>query len=146
MENIFNQVIAVDDLLSLMPIDLERPSSYGFLTFKNLILTLWTRRYLKLSTEKLKPLTLNEFKPFLEELLPGQPTKGSDQIRKIPQEMKLNFLDWLATDTGLKDFEITGRLGQTLENLFEEIESELGRVAIKDLDPRYIQLFLLEVT
>jgi hypothetical protein len=146
MENIFNQVIAVDDLLSLMPIDLERPSSYGFLTFKNLILTLWTRRYLKLSTEKLKPLTLNEFKPFLEELLPGQPTKGSDQIRKIPQEMKLNFLDWLATDTGLKDFEITGRLGQTLENLFEEIESELGRVTIKDLDPRYIQLFLLEDT
>jgi hypothetical protein len=146
MENIFNQVIAVDDLLSLMRIDLERPSSYGFLTFKNLILTLWTRRYLKLSTEKLKPLTLYEFKPFLEELLPGQPTKGSDQIRKIPQEMKLNFLDWLATDTGLKDFEITGRLGQTLENLFEEIESELGRVAIKDLDPRYIQLFLLEVT
>ena len=146
MEDIFNQVIAVDDLLSLMPIDLERPSSYGFLTFKNLILTLWARHYLKLSTEKLKPLTLNEFKPFFEELLPGQPTKGSDQIRKIPQEMKQNFLDWLAADTGLKDFEITGRLGQTLENLFEEIESELGRVTIKDLDPRYIQLFLLEDT
>jgi hypothetical protein len=146
MEDIFNQVIAVDDLLSLMPIDLERPSSYGFLTFKNLILTLWARQYLKLSTEKLKPLTLNEFKPFFEELLPGQPTKGSDQIRKIPQEMKQNFLDWLAADTGLKDFEITGRLGQILENLFEEIESELGRVTIKDLDSRYIQLFLLEDT
>ena len=146
MEDIFNQVKAVDDLLSLMPIDLDRPSSYGFLTYKNLILTLWARHYLKLSTEKLKPLTLNEFKPFLEELLPGQPTKGSDQIRKIPQEMKQNFLDWLAAATGLKDFEITGRLGQTLENLFEEIESELGRVTIKDLDPRYIQLFLLEDT
>ncbi|MGB9442014.1 MAG: DUF6178 family protein [Desulfobacterales bacterium] len=146
MEDIFNQVKAVDDLLSLMPIDLDRPSSYGFLTYKNLILTLWARHYLKLSTEKLKPLTLNEFKPFFEKLLPGQPTKGSDQIRKIPQEMKQNFLDWLAAATGLKDFEITGRLGQTLENLFEEIESELGRVTIKDLDPRYIQLFLLEDT
>lgn len=146
MEDIFNQVIAVDDLLSLMPIDLERPSSYGFLTFKNLILTLWARHYLKLSTKKLKPLALNEFKPFLEELVSRQPTRSSDQIRKIPQEMKLNFLDWLAADTGLKDFEITGRLGQTLENLFEEIESELGRVTIKDLDPRYIQLFLLEET
>ena len=146
MEDILNQVIAVDDLLSLMPIDLERPSSYGFLTFKNLILTLWARHYLKLSTEKLTPLTLNEFKPFLEELLPGQPTKGSNQIRKIPQEMKQNFLDWLSADTGLKDFEITGRLGQPLDNLFEEIESELGRVTIKDLDPRYIQLFLLEDT
>ena len=146
MEDIFNQVIAVDDLLSLLPIDFDRPSSYGFLTFKNLILTLWAKHYLKLSTEKLKPLTLNEFKPFFEKLLPGQPTKGSDQIRKIPQEMKQNFLDWLAAATGLKDFEITGRLGQTLENLFEEIESELGRVTIKDLDPRYIQLFLLEDT
>jgi hypothetical protein len=71
MENIFNQVIAVDDLLSLMPIDLERPSSYGFLTFKNLILTLWTRRYLKLSTEKLKPLTLNEFKPCFRRTVAG---------------------------------------------------------------------------
>jgi hypothetical protein len=146
MEDIFNQVVAVDDLLSLLPIELDQPSSYGFLTYKNLILTLWARHYLKLSTEKLKPLTLNEFKPFLEELLPGQPTKGADQIRKILQEMKQNFLDWLAADTGLKDFEITGRLGQTLENLFEEIESELGRVTIKDLDPRYIQLFLLEDT
>jgi hypothetical protein len=139
-------VIAVDDLLSLMPIDLERPSSYGFLTFKNLILTLWARHYLKLSTEKLKPLRLNEFKPFLEELLSRQPTKGTDQIRKIPKEMKLNFLDWVAAETGLKDFEITGRLGQTLENLFEEIESELGRVTIKNLDARYIQLLLLENT
>ena len=53
------------------------------------------------------------------------------------------FLGWLAAATGLKDFEITGRLGQTLENLFEEIESELGRVTIKDLEPKYIQLFLL---
>jgi hypothetical protein len=60
--------------------------------------------------------------------------------------MKQNFLDWLAADTGLKDFEITGRLAQTLENLFEEIESELGRVTIKDLDSRYIQLFLIEDT
>jgi hypothetical protein len=99
MEDIFNQVKAVDDLLSLMPIDLDRPSSYGFLTFKNLILTLWARHYLKLSgTEKLKPLTLNEFKPFLEELLPGQPTKGSDQIRKIPQEMKqTSWTGWQPT-------------------------------------------------
>jgi len=145
-EDIFNQIKVMDDLLSMMSIDIDRPSSYGFLTYKNLILTLWARHYLKLSTEKLKPLALNEFKPFLEELLPEQPAKGSDQTRKIPQEMKQNFLDWLAGDTGLKDFEITGRLGQTLENLFEEIESELGRVAGKDLNPRYVQLFLLEDT
>jgi hypothetical protein len=57
--------------------------------------------------------------------------------------MKKHFLNWLVADTGLKDFEITERLGRTFENLFEEIESELGRVVVEDLEPRYVQLFLL---
>ena len=127
-----------------MSIDIDRPSAYGFLTYKNLILTLWARHYLKLSARKLKPLTQNEFKPFFDQLLPVQPTNGLNQKRRVPREMKQNFLDWLAADTGQKDFEITGRLGQTLENLFEEIESELDRVAAKDLDPRYVHMFLLE--
>jgi hypothetical protein len=140
----FSQIKAMDGLLSLMSIDIERPSAYGFLTYKNLILTLWARHYLKLSVAKLKPLAQNEFKPFFDQLLPGQPTNGPKQKRRVPQEMKQNFLDWLAADTGQKDFEITGRLDQTLENLFEEIESELDRVTAKDLDPRYVQMFLLE--
>ena len=57
--------------------------------------------------------------------------------------MKSRFLNWLAENTGLRDFEITERLGGVLENLFEEIESELGNVAVEDLEPRYVQLFLL---
>jgi hypothetical protein len=140
----FSQIKAVDDLLSLMSIDIDRPSAYGFLTYKNLILTLWARHCLQLPAEKLKPLTLNEFKPFFDQLLPGSPADAPRQPRKIPQEMKQNFLDWLAAGTGLKDFEITGRLGQTLESLFEDIESEMGRVKTKNLDPRYVQLFLLK--
>jgi len=35
-------------------------------------------------------------------------------------------------------------VGPTLEDLFEEIENEMDRVTGKDLDPRYVQLFLLE--
>jgi len=139
-----SQIKAMDDLLSLMSIDIDHPSDYGFLTYKNLILTLWTRHYLDLPAEKLKPLTLNEFKPFFGQLLPGSPADDPGQSRKIPREMKQNFLDWLAAGSGLKDFEITGRLGQTLESLFEEIEGEMDRVSAKDLDPRYVQLFLLE--
>jgi hypothetical protein len=144
MKDIFNQIKAVDDLLSLMPVKLKRPSSYGFLTYKNLILTLWAGNYLKLPERKLQPLALEEFKPFFEKLLPGQEGTGSEQPRNIPQAMKNLFLHWLATQTGLKDYEITERLGKTLEDLFEEIENELGRVAFKNLDPRYVQLFLLE--
>jgi hypothetical protein len=143
MEDIFNQVKAVDDLLSLMPIDLDRPSSYGFLTYKNLILTLWAGHYLKLPAERLKPLELEKFKPFFENLLPGHPASGTATSRKVPAVMKSRFLDWLAENTGLRDFEITERLGETLENLFEEIEIELGNVAVENLEPRYVQLFLL---
>ena len=143
MEDIFNQVKAVDDLLSLMPIDLDRPSSYGFLTFKNLILTLWAGHYLKLPAKKLNPLDLKKFKPFFENLLPGHPDSSTAKPRKVPAVMKSRFLNWLAENTGLRDFEITERLGGTLENLFEEIENELGNVAVEDLKPKYIQLFLL---
>ena len=143
MEDIFNQVKAVDDLLSLMPIDLDRPSSYGFLTYKNLILTLWASDYLKLRPKKLTPLDLKEFKPFFENLLPAQSDSDVVKPRKVPPGMKSRFLNWLAANTGLRDFEITERLGPTLENLFEEIESELGQVTARDLDPRYLHLFLL---
>ena len=60
--------------------------------------------------------------------------------------MKSRFLAWLAANTGLRDFELTERLGGTLESLFEEIANELGNVAVEDLDPKYIQLFFLEYT
>jgi hypothetical protein len=143
-DDAFSQIKAIDGLLSMMSISIDRPSAYGFLTYKNLILTLWARHYLQISAEKLKPVPQDQFKPFFDQLLPEQPADGRNQKRKIPRQMKQNFLDWLAADSGLKDFEITARLGQTLENLFEEIESELDRVTGKDLDPRYVQLFLLE--
>jgi hypothetical protein len=142
-ESVFDQIKAVDELLSLMTIDLYTPSSYGFLTYKNLILTLWARQHLRLSIKKLKPITLKQFKPFYENLLPGEPDPETEQPRKVPLAMKESFLSWLSKDTGLKDYEITDRLGNTLEDLFNEIEAEFGRVAAKDLDPRYVHLFLL---
>jgi hypothetical protein len=81
--------------------------------------------------------------PFFNALLSGQPDSGAEQKHTIPQAMKDNFLDWLADETSLKDFEITGELGKTFEDLFAEIETELGSVSVKELDPRYVQMFLL---
>ena len=60
--------------------------------------------------------------------------------------MKTAFLNWLSAQTGLKDYEITDRLGQTFEDLFNEIESEYGRVAAAEIDPRFVHLFLLKAT
>ncbi len=90
-----------------------------------------------------RPQFQKDFKPFFEDLLPGRTETGGDKPRAIPQAMKNHFLDWLGAETGLRDFEITERLGQTFENLFADIENELGLIAARDLDPRYIQLFLL---
>ena len=140
---VFDQVMGVDDLLSLMNIKLGSPSRYGFLTYKNLLLTLWARHYHRIKGEKLKALTLKQFLPFFEELLPGRIDPGVQPARKIPMELKTAFLNWLATETGLKDYEISERLGQTFEDLFNEIESEYGRVVAADIDPRFVHLFLL---
>jgi len=142
-EDIFNQIKAVDDLLSLMTPALAHPASYGFLTYKNLVLTLWARHYLKSPADPLQSIALKDFKPFYNDLLPVRPDSGAKKQRTIPQAMKNHFLNWLAADTGLTDLEITEGLGKTFENLFAEIESELGPVSARDLDARYVQMFLL---
>lgn len=142
-EAVFDQVVAVDELLSVMNIKMDPPAQYGFLTYKNLLLTLWARHYRRLKGEKLKALTLKQFLPFFEKLLPQPIDSGPRVAGKISAEMKTAFLNWLATETGLKDYEITDRLGQTFENLFNEIESEYGRVAATDIDPRFVHLFLI---
>lgn len=143
-ENNLNQIRAVDDLLSLLSADIDRPSAYGFLTYKNLILTQWARYYLDLPPGKLKPLKLDEFKPFFEDLLPDHVAGDPVRPRVVPSKMKEKFLDWLSAESGLKAREITERVGQTLEHLFNEIGSELGLVSAGDIDPRYVQLFLLD--
>jgi hypothetical protein len=104
---------------------------------------MWARHYRRLKGERLKALTVKQFRPFFENLLPGSVDPDGRPVRKIPQEMKTAFLTWLAAETGLKDYEISGRLGQTFEDLFNEIESEYGRVAAADIDPRFVHLFLL---
>jgi hypothetical protein len=142
-DTVLNDVIAFDNLLSMMNIKLKPLSSYGFLTFKNLVFTLWARHHLGLKDKTLKPLTRKQFKPFFKDLLPGEPDPEAREIHRIPEAMKNRFLKWLSEDTGLKDYEITEKLGQTFADLFQELESEYGQVAAEDLDPRYIHLFLL---
>jgi hypothetical protein len=136
-EDVLDQIIAFDELLFLMNIKIEtRPDQ--FLTYKNLILTLWTRHHLNLS-EKLIPLTLDEFRAFYSDLWTAK-----IKPRKIRLPMKESFLEWFSEQTELDPSEIVQNVGQTLENLFKEIETEYEDVSTKDLDSRYIHLFLLE--
>ncbi len=135
-ENTLNEIVAFDEVLSLMNIDPELVPE-GYLTYKNFVLTLWARNYMGLS-EELLPLPLDAFKNFFNDLWTGK-----DKPRKTRRTMKESFLDWLSDKTGFTHYEITQKLGQTLENLFNEIESEVGEVSREDLDPKYIHLFLI---
>ena len=137
-ENLLNEIIAFDRLLSLIPFDVEPVRSYTFLTYKNLVLTLWARNYLHL-TDMLDPPTFDELKLFFDDLW-----SGDRKRRKVRPSMKHSFLSWLSEKTGIDPDEIFQQAGNTLENLFNEIETELGGVAKKDLDPRYITLFLIK--
>ena len=152
-ENVLDKIIAFDDLFSLMAIEFK-PLPGRMLTHKNLILTLWARHYLGFSDE-LIPLTIDELRILFDDLFAGLPESGPEsdpksglesdrgKSNKINISMKESFLAWLAEKTGIKHYDITQRLGQTLENLFYEIENEYGHVSKKDLDPRYIYLFLV---
>jgi hypothetical protein len=142
--SILKQVQAVDHLLAVMDIKLGPPVRYSLLTWKNLLLTQWVRHGLGLGEETLRPLALSEFAPFFEKLLPGTPSAGVGGTRRIPDPIKTDFISWLSHETGLKDFEISEKLGRIFEDLFAEIEAEYGRVAATDLDPRFVQLFLLK--
>lgn len=135
-ENTLNEIVALDEILSLMNIEPELVSE-GYLTYKNFVLTLWARNCLGLS-EELLPLPFDAFRNFFNDLWAGK-----DKPRKTSLTMKKSFLNWLSDKTGLTHYEITQKLGQTLENLFNEIESEVGEVSGEDLDPRYIHLFLI---
>ena len=137
-EYILNEIIAFDELFSLISIEPD-PAAKGYLTYKNFILTLWVRHTLGLS-EKLIPLTFDEFRGFFDDLWADK-----EQLRKTSLPIKESFLDWVSSKTGLVHYEISQRLGQSFENLFKEIESEYGKVSRNDLDPRYIHLFLIDI-
>ena len=136
-DNVLSEIILFDDLFSLMAINPE-PVTDRFLTYKNFILTLWARDYLGLSGE-IEPLRLDEFKRLFDDLWANK-----KKPYKIRRSMKESFLSWLSERTGFANYEISRKLGHTLENLFSEIQNEYGEVSSKDLDPKYIDLFLIQ--
>jgi len=137
-ETKLDQIIAFDHLLSSMSLKLKPLSVYGFLTHKNLILTLWARHCLKLPKEP-GPLSVDKFKHFHRLLFTDKSQAG-----KIDPRMKESFLKWLAKSTKTNEFEISKALGEVFEKLFAEVETEYGQISSEDLDPRYIRLFLVE--
>lgn len=137
------KIMAIDHLLSLLKMgDIDLTSEH-LLTYKNMLLTLWVRDYLGL-TATLAPITTEKFGPFYRKLFDHETMVQKDISQKITIEIKTAFTNWILQKTGLSHHEISKNLKQVFEELFSEIESEYGRVSHQDLDPRFVNLFLLE--
>jgi hypothetical protein len=137
------KIMAMDQLLSLIKIDDPFLASERLLTYKNMLLTLWARNFLGLP-KTLAPISIEKFGSFYRKLFDCGPVLKNDDCLKVPTEMKIAFTNWLLQETGPARDEITKNLEQVLEELFGEIENECAMVAQQDLDPRFVNLFLLE--
>lgn len=133
----------LDDLLSHLDIRID-PFPDHFLTYKNMLLTLWARSWLDLPAEP-APIDLSLFRRFYAFVFTGAGRSDSEEKEVVIHEsVKASFLDWLSKETDIARETIGTTAGHILENLFAEIASEYGRVAAKDLDARYGFLFLLK--
>lgn len=131
------EIIAFDNLLSLTGADIKHVKGRSF-NYKNLILTLFAGYRTGLQKDAV-PLLYDDFTRFFATLWTG---KGKS--RRINVSSKESFLNWLTERTGLNPVEITQQLGRVFDDLFGEIEIEYKKVAQHDLDPRYINLFLVD--
>jgi hypothetical protein len=131
------EAMAFDELLSCFTLAPENFPEEIFITHKNLLLTLWARHDLGLSIEP-QPIPVSEFQKFFNKLWDKKGPGAS-----IRQERKTDFLIWIAKESGSNQIGISRNLSPALERLFEEITAEYGNVKLKDLDPRFVPLFML---
>ena len=131
------QAMAFDDMLSCMSIDTTDFPEGHFITYKNLMLTLWARHELGLPVNP-APIQMEVFKPFFRSLW-----QSRNKLPKIKESAKSDFLIFLSAVSAFTEAEISKNLGRALEQLFSEIESEYAEVSAENLDPRFVQLFML---
>jgi len=137
------RVMALDQLLKAMDLPMAAIAGFRFLTYKNLLLTLWTRASLKAApidadTSSIA-VSLSAFREFYTALWTN--SKGR---RIIDDGKRGEFLGWVADMSGLSPVDLSDLLGTVFQALFDQIERELAPVQAGNLDPRYIHLFLLK--
>jgi len=137
-QNVLKEAMEYDNLLARMAISTGDFPEEKFITYKNLLLTLWARNRLGLSSQ-IVPISIKKFKPFFEGLWD---VKTKPPV--IKESKKSDFLLWIASVTEVPENKISQDLGQSLEILFDEIADNYGPVTADELDPRHILMFLLD--
>ncbi len=142
---ILSMITNFDDIFSKMDVRIKLAEAYEQLDYKNLILTLWCNDQIdSINTQgKFLPVDFDKFKPFFDDLWEDTQEINNKQ-KQIKLKAKESFLNWLSGKTGMEKHDLYTGFGLILEKLFSEIEAEYGRIATKDLDPKYVRMFLLE--
>ena len=135
---ILDDIIAMDDIFYLLPFDIKIEKNIrNNISYKNMLLTLWARNELKLSF-KIEPITFKEFKIFFQCLW-----DNSKESRTISRKAKLSFINWLSQMVALSQNQLLRRADDIFEQIFDEIEDEYSLVSLENLDPRFINYFLI---
>ncbi|WP_320040406.1 DUF6178 family protein [uncultured Desulfobacter sp.] len=132
-----DEIICLDDFLSSLDVDVTT-FTFGVLTYKSMILTLWVRDRMGLNQSKplsLAPIALAEFKKFFSQLFGEQGTIGDTQAKDLAL--------WSAQASGVDETDLPTALQGILYGLLRELESEYGHIQLEDLDPRFMPMFLL---
>ena len=139
-DHLLERIMSLDKLFDLLDIEDPQEQSHLPLTYQNLLLTVWASHCRGFS-ETLPvgaAIPLKEFKAFFTTLWDAQ---NPPSIRAA---VKTSFTQWVAATSGLTFEEISFHYGEIFTDLFKEIEEAFAKVAVEDLDPRFINLFRVD--
>ena len=146
-ERTLSYIIRMDCILGGMSIRC-RPDANHLLTWRNLLLTLWARFHLGLDRSnefdaegRLTPLSKTEFTTFFKALFSQTELAEAPDPGKTGRVIKTGFLKWLSGRSKKTAEEIATMLGPVLDELFDQVDEELGNVRSDDIDTRFIHLF-----
>jgi hypothetical protein len=135
-------VIRADRLLDLAgPLDSAETKAAaeaeGRVVWGTVLLNGWARTRLGLPGT-LSPIPLSTFRPFFKALWTDDPEPG-----RLTPEARADLMDFLAGATRLDPAELAEWGGPVVDALVAFLESELGRVPARELDPRFVMPFRL---
>jgi hypothetical protein len=142
-EDVLNQIMAIDALFSEMAFP-PPPLTNRLLTWKNFLLTLWAQHFLGLDDNSLQPLSAAQLGRLLESFRSDwkKSLKADANTRRSLRNWLINMLsDEKGTFLMTNSNSIWAQLP---DDLLDAVKDEYGRVAAKDIDPRYVQLFLTD--
>ncbi|MFP4307506.1 MAG: DUF6178 family protein [Desulfococcaceae bacterium] len=135
-------IVRADRLLDLAdPLDRAETQAVaeaeGRIIWETVLLNGWARNRLDLPGT-LSPIPLSTFRPFFHALWTDDLEGG-----RLSPDVRSDLVEFLAAETRLETAELLEWGGAVVDALVAFLESELGRVSVRELDPRFVLPFRL---